>query len=255
MSSRSSDASSRGRRQRRDASPEAGTRNVVPEARKRNVVPQARERNVVQRVRVDAQGYDDTGAYWGAGPDVFIATSADGSDQITVRARDLTEARSKIDAERNRAAGEPCASRDPIGGNAPRKTRFEIQWQNPVTREAVRICITHSRDYLASGSDHVEVESIRPKRAPLPISETGYRSHFMPALELANAGGPVVFVTAWIEREAKTKAWTAAASARAQGDLFQWADAQGEVGARRKPRSARPAAKARRKPAGGRAPE
>lgn len=209
----------------------------------------------IQRVRVDAQGYDDSGAYWGAGPDIFIATSADGSDQITVRARDLEEAHRKIDAERDRAAGAPSANHDPIGGNAPRKTRYEIDWQNPLTRGTVHIRITHSRDYLASGSDHVEVESISPKRAPLPITETGYRSHFMPALELVNAGGPVVFVTAWIEREAKTKAWTAAASARAQGDLFQWADAQGEVGARCKPRSARPAAKGHRKPTRGRAPE
>ena len=28
----------------------------------------------VQRVRVNRDGYDASGAYWGAGPDVFIAT-------------------------------------------------------------------------------------------------------------------------------------------------------------------------------------
>ena len=30
----------------------------------------------VQRIRVNAQGYDSSGAYWGAGPDVFITTTA-----------------------------------------------------------------------------------------------------------------------------------------------------------------------------------
>jgi hypothetical protein len=65
----------------------------------------------------------------------------------------------------------------------------------------------------------------------------------------------VVFVKAWIEREARSKAWTAAATAKAQGDLFQWADAQAEVGKRRKQKPARPAAKPRRRPVRNRAPK
>ncbi len=56
-------------------------------------------------------------------------------------------------------------SDDTIGGAAPRKTRYEIDWRNPVTAGIVRIRITHSRDYLVQGTDHIEVESINPKRA------------------------------------------------------------------------------------------
>jgi hypothetical protein len=34
-----------------------------------------------------------------------------------------------------------------------------------LTSEPIIIRITHARDYLASGTDHIEVESIRPKKA------------------------------------------------------------------------------------------
>lgn len=187
----------------------------------------------LQRIKVDAQGYDASGAYWGAGPDVFIATRDNGNDQVTVRARNLREARQKIDAELRRAPDAAPAGRDPLGGNAPRKTRYEFDWTDPAGGSVIRIRVTHARDYLASGSDHLETESLRPKKAPLPITETGYRSHFITPLELMNAGGPVTFVRSWLDREAAGNGWTRAATAKAQGDLFSWADAHGEVGRKR----------------------
>ena len=67
----------------------------------------------------------------------------------------------------------------------------------------------------------------------------------MSPLELVNDGGPVVFVTAWLGREAKGKDWQKRQAVRSQGDLFQWAEAQTEVGARRKPKPTTPAARAR----------
>jgi len=199
-----------------------------------------------QRIRVNRDGYDSSGAYWGSGPDVFIATTAAGAEEITVRARTIAEARQMVAAEFKRRPGEPrLGEPDPIGGNSPHKSRYEIDWLNPATNENVRIRITHAREYLSSGSDHLEIESIKPKRARLPITETGYRSHFIPALDLINAGGPVTFVTAWINQEAKGKAWTKTAAARAQGDLFSWAETQGEVGKRkRSPKPKPPSAKA-----------
>lgn len=188
-----------------------------------------------QRIKVNAHGYDGCGAYWGAGPHVYIATSRDGSEEITVRARTVAEARKKVADERARQPAEARSEKsDPIGGNSPHKSRYEIDWRNPVTNELVRIRITHAREYLSSGSDHIEIESLKPKRAPLPITETGYRSHFISPLDLINAGGPVTFVTAWINQEAKGKAWNKVAAAKAQGDLFSWAEAQGEIGKRKR---------------------
>lgn len=190
----------------------------------------------LQRIRVNAQGYDASGAYWGAGPDVFIATRDDGQDEITVRARTVKQAREKIAAELARAPGAQRDTDDKLGGNAPRKTRYEIDWIDPVTRAAIKVRITHARDYLASGTDHLEIESLKPAKAPLPVTETGYRSHFLAPLELVNAGGPVTFVTAWLDREATAKDWQRKVQTAAQGDLFQWAEAHGEFGPRgRKP--------------------
>lgn len=210
----------------------------------------------IQRVRVNARGYDASGAYWGAGPDAFIATTPDGAEEITVRANNVGDARAKVVAELARPSGAAKLSDDTIGGAAPRKTRYEIEWANPLTAGIVRIRVTHSRDYLVQGTDHIEVESINPKRASLPITATGYLSHFIPPLELINAGGPVTFVKSWIEREAAGKAWQTQAAIKAQGDLFQWAEAKTEVGARKqiKPHPSKPVPKSRKKPATRRTP-
>jgi hypothetical protein len=196
----------------------------------------------LQRIHVRRDGYDATGAYWGAGHDVFIArfasrrsvaTTSDGTEEVTVRARNVSEARKKIADVLARAPGETSPDRDKLGGASPHTSRYEIKWQDPAAGTSVRIGIKHSRDYLGMGQDHVEIESIAPKKAPLPITETGYKSHFLPALDLVNAGGPVTFVTAWLNREASGKAWRVQASAKAQGDLFQWAATKGEIGKRK----------------------
>lgn len=195
----------------------------------------------IKRLRVRRDGYDATGTYWGIGPDVFVAVSVEGTDQITVRARSLTEARAKIAAERDRAPTTPRANTDVIGGNAARKTRYELVWRNAPANDSVVLRITHSRDYLTSGTDHIEIESIRPRNAPLPITETGYRSHFLTPLELIDAGGPVTFVQSWLEREAKGKAWLTSQTVRAQGDLFAWAEAGDDVTRKRSAKPSRPA--------------
>lgn len=117
----------------------------------------------------------------------------------------------------------------------PRKdqtTRYKISWTHPRTQAVVTIEIRHTRDYLSSGTDHVEVETLKPRKCPIPITETGYRSHFMPATELINAGGPVAFVEAWLKQAQTGKEWKQAeakAAIAAQGDLFQWADAAAQA--------------------------
>ena len=202
----------------------------------------------IQRVRVNVQGCDASGVYWGAGPDVFIATLNDGAQEITVRAKSGAEAREKVAAELARPLGTPKAgTREPIGGASPNKARYEIDWRDPATGNGVRNRITHSRDYLGQSQDHIEVESLMPKKAPLPITETGYRSQFLSPLKLVNDGGPVVFVTAWLDREAKSMDWQKRQAVRQQGDLFQWAEAQTEVGARRKTEPTKPALRSARR--------
>jgi hypothetical protein len=67
---------------------------------------------------------------------------------------------------------------------------------------------------------HVQVRSIYPTDAPLPITETGYRSHFISASAIAAAGGPVPYVDVWLEVEGDTPAWRAREQAARQLALF-----------------------------------
>ncbi len=207
----------------------------------------------VQRIRVTAKGYDSSGAYWGTGPDAFIVTTADGIDEVTVRAKSAAEARTKAAAELARQPGQP-RTKEPLGGKAPRTTRHEIDWKHPSTGAVIRLRITHARDYLVEGTDHVEVESIKPTRAPLPITETGYSSSFIDWRQLKEAGGPVGFIEGWLARETQSKDWRKRDLAQRQGDLFLWADAQAEaIRKKTKPRTPKSRPRKHRDP--DRAPE
>jgi len=68
---------------------------------------------------------------------------------------------------------------------------------------------------------HLEIRSIAPERAPLPITTTGYRSHFMqPGTVEAHGGDVVAQVIAWLDEEAAKPEWRTYVDARRQGDLF-----------------------------------
>ena len=107
--------------------------------------------------------------------------------------------------------------------------RYEFDWRDPLSGASIRIGVKLRRDYISPGQTHLDIESLSPKKAPLPISRTGYLSYFIAPLELSNAGGPVVYVRAWLDREAAGKAWRKQSADRAQGDLFAWAAARKET--------------------------
>ena len=68
---------------------------------------------------------------------------------------------------------------------------------------------------------HLEIESIRPERAPLPITGTGYRSHFhQPGTIEAQGGDVAAQVIAWLDDEATSSEWRTYVDARRQGELF-----------------------------------
>jgi len=54
---------------------------------------------------------------------------------------------------------------------------------------------------------HLEVISIEPRLAPLPITKTGYRSHFAIADDIKAAGGPEAFVRAALDAAAQDADW------------------------------------------------
>ncbi len=55
---------------------------------------------------------------------------------------------------------------------------------------------------------HLEIRSIAPDAAPLPISLSGYRSHFHDPGTIEALGGDVVQqVTAWLDEMAASAEW------------------------------------------------
>jgi hypothetical protein len=68
---------------------------------------------------------------------------------------------------------------------------------------------------------HLEIRSIKPPRAPLPITETGYRSHFHACGTVEASGGDVVaHVRAWLDEQAAKPKWRRYVEASRQGELF-----------------------------------
>jgi hypothetical protein len=68
---------------------------------------------------------------------------------------------------------------------------------------------------------HLELRSIKPDHAPLPVTQTGYRSHFHPPGTIeANGGDVVAQVIAWLDEEAAKPEWRAIHEATRQGELF-----------------------------------
>lgn len=97
---------------------------------------------------------------------------------------------------------------------------YEVSWNG------IQLAITWEPKWLHIGEElgwdtaHLQVEAIAPERAMLPITETGYRSHFTNAATVADMGGPVAFVRQWLDEEAATPAWRAQDAASRQFALF-----------------------------------
>ena len=113
-------------------------------------------------------------------------------------------------AARKTAAGRNTEAKT----RKPATTTFKLVWRDLTCR------VRHTPNYLSKGWSHIEIIVVSPKKAPLPITETGYRSHFLDEELLKKVGGPVTFFLNWIEREATTKAWARAEFKWRQGDLF-----------------------------------
>lgn len=90
-----------------------------------------------------------------------------------------------------------------------------FEW-NGITIEA-----TYKPHYVKGVIAHLAILSVQPERAPLPITSTGYLSHFMqPGTVEAHGGDVVAQVTAWLDEEAANPEWRAHMDASRQAELF-----------------------------------
>lgn len=97
---------------------------------------------------------------------------------------------------------------------APRKTIERFTWRG------IEMTATHTRDYISTGWSHLELRVVKPKGIPVPITTTGYLSHFTEEELVKAAGGPAAFFLAWLDREADSKDYRKALARWQQLDLF-----------------------------------
>lgn len=70
------------------------------------------------------------------------------------------------------------------------------------------------------GFAHLELSSVMPACEPLPVTETGYRSHFIEPEFIEEAGGPVAYALAWLDAVAASSGWQDTHSIGRQLSLF-----------------------------------
>ena len=75
---------------------------------------------------------------------------------------------------------------------------YKLDWQGR------RIEISYQPRSFA-GTAHLQIR-VRHAR-PIPITETGYRSHVPNPADVEHLGGPVAYVEGWLNAMAQTKAW------------------------------------------------
>jgi hypothetical protein len=83
---------------------------------------------------------------------------------------------------------------------APAASEHEFTWRG------ISIHVLHVPEWHST-IEWIEIET--KDRIPLPITETGYRSHFVPMGSVAASGykDAAVFVQAWLEHEANKTGW------------------------------------------------
>jgi hypothetical protein len=101
-------------------------------------------------------------------------------------------------------------------GNATE--HYEIAWRGLTVR------VSYDRNAFARPGEpyhvsHLQIASAKP-RGPLPMSETGYKSAFVPGGEVEANGGVVAYVTRWLDAAALKPAWKAIERDLRQGRLF-----------------------------------
>ena len=95
---------------------------------------------------------------------------------------------------------------------------FEATWNG------IRLEISWEPDWLGIEARHEVAAAHLQVRShgdePLPITETGYRSHFTSRSAVAAAGGPVAHARAWLDAAPDTPAWRRKAAAACELTLF-----------------------------------
>ena len=76
--------------------------------------------------------------------------------------------------------------------------------QHQITWRGIALDITFTPNRFAQ-HDHIEIRA--EGGVVLPVTDTGYRSHFLPHGIVEEAGGVIAFVSAWLDAAAAETNW------------------------------------------------
>lgn len=79
--------------------------------------------------------------------------------------------------------------------------------KHTITWRGIQVEITFTPEKFGV-IEHIELHS--ENKLALPVTETGYRSHFIPIGSVEQEGGPVAYVTVWLDFEAERTRWSGA---------------------------------------------
>ena len=82
--------------------------------------------------------------------------------------------------------------------------------------EGITIAVSHTSNWLNTGYDHIELRADQR----LPVTQTGYRSRFMPPDELAQFDSLEDFVRQWLDEAANSNEWRMYLTESRQLSLF-----------------------------------
>jgi len=88
-----------------------------------------------------------------------------------------------------------------------------IDWQG------ITLSVDYTPDRYGTGVHHLEIRVLQPLGAILPVTDTGYRSHFF-SEEVEPYGGPAGYVRDWLDRHAASPEWKRQELASRQLRLF-----------------------------------
>ncbi len=99
-----------------------------------------------------------------------------------------------------------------------------ILWRTTTLWRGIEIEIRVDPKWLwPTPTAHLELQTLHPENARLPLTETGYRSHFIPYAEddppFDDINDAEAMVLAWLDKEAAKPDWREAEAKRAQLSL------------------------------------
>ena len=86
--------------------------------------------------------------------------------------------------------------------------------------QGIALSVSYEAEWLGAGAITAHLQVHADDNLPLPITSTGYRSHFLHRSEVDQMGGPVAYVLAWLDQEAMGREWQDRQERNRQGSLF-----------------------------------